>query len=197
MGRPRSYASAEVLSAATRAFRRCGYAGTSLDTLTRTTGLKRGSLYNAYPGKRALFVAALADYANATVGHVERTLSVAADPIAGVAEALRRVARVATSAEGRHGCLLANTAAELGGRDAEVRAVVAAAFARLEAAYAGAFSRAKQAGRLPADADRAALGRLCVALTQGLRVLAASGAAESELQAVVEAALGAVTRCAP
>lgn len=180
-----------------RAFRRYGYAGTSLDTLTRTTGLKRGSLYNAYPGKRALFVAALADYANATVGHVERTLSVAADPLAGVAEALRRVARAATSADGRHGCLLANTAAELGARDAEIQAMVAAAFARLEAAYAGAFSRAQQSGQLRADADPATIGRLCVALTHGLRVLAASGAEERELQAVVEAALGAVTRYAP
>ena len=192
MGRPRGYVPADVLSAAVRAFRRHGYAGASLDVLTRATGLRRGSLYAAYPDKRTLFLAALGEYASATVGHVERTLAGAEDPLAGIAETLRRVARVAVDREGRHGCLLTNTAAELAGRDPEIQAAVAAAFARLEAAYAGALERARAAGRLAADADPRALARLCVAVTHGLRVLGKSGAGEAELQQVVDGTLGAL-----
>ena len=59
MGRPRTYVPADLLSAAVRTFRRHGYAGTSVDALTRATGLRRGSLYAAYRDKRALFLAAL------------------------------------------------------------------------------------------------------------------------------------------
>ena len=192
MGRPKNYDPADVLSAAVRTFRRLGYGGASLDVLTRATGLRRGSLYAAYPDKRALFLAALDDYTRSTVGHVERTLAAAEDPLAGIAATLRRVARVASDGEGRHGCLLTNTAAELAGRDAEVQAVVAAAFGRLEAAYAGAIERARAAGRIAPDADTAGLARLLVAVMQGLRVLGKSGLGEAELQPVVEGALRAL-----
>lgn len=194
MGRPRTYAPADVLSAAIRAFRRHGYAGTSLDVLTRATGLRRGSLYAAYPGKRALFLAALDQYTKATVGHFERTLAAADDPLAGIAQALARVARVAAEGDGRHGCFMINAASELGGRDAEVQKAVGAAFARLEAAFTGAIERAQAAGRLAPDVDARALGRLCVAVMQGLRVLGTAGATEAELQQVVTASLGALPR---
>jgi len=197
MGRPRNYVPADVLSAAVRAFRRHGYAGASLEVLTRATGLKRGSLYAAYPDKRALFLAALGEYTRATVGHVERTLAAAEDPLAGIAETLRRVARVAVDGEGRHGCLLTTSAAELAGGDPEIRAEIAAAFARLEAAYAGALERARAAGRLVAHADTRALARLCVAVMHGLRILGKSGAGEPELQEVVDTVLGALEGTAP
>jgi TetR/AcrR family transcriptional repressor of nem operon len=192
MGRPRNYVPADVLSAAVRVFRRHGYGGASLDVLTRATGLRRGSLYAAFADKRALFLAALEEYTRSTVGYVERTLAAAEDPLDGIAMALRRVARVSSDGEGRHGCLLTNTAAELAGRDAEVQALVAAAFGRLEAAYAGAIERARTAGRLAPGADTAGLARLLVAVMHGLRVLGKTGAGEPELQAVVDGALRAL-----
>jgi TetR/AcrR family transcriptional repressor of nem operon len=192
MGRPKNYVPAELLSAAVRAFRRHGYGGASVDVLCEATGLRRGSLYAAYPDKRALFLAALRDYAETTVGHVERTLGAAADPVGGIAEVLRRVARVATDGEGRHGCLLTNTAAELAGNDAEVRDLVARAFSRLEAAYAAVLVRGKAAAQVPREADPEALARLLVAVMQGLRVLGKAGADLAALHQVVDAVLRAL-----
>jgi len=192
VGRPRTYVPADLLGAAVRTFRRHGYAGTSVDSLTRATGLQRGSLYAAYRDKRALFLAALEQYTNATVGHFERALAASDDPVAGIAQALGRVARVAANGEGRHGCFIVNTAAELGGRDPEIQAAVAAALARLEAAFTGAIERAQARAGVAGDADARALGRLCVAIMQGLRVLGTAGATETELQQVVTAALGAL-----
>lgn len=189
MGRPRGYDPAEVVSAAGRVFRRLGYEAASLDALCAATGLKRGSLYAAYPDKRALFLAALRDWAESTAGYVERTLAGADDPMDGVATVLRRAARNATDGEGRHGCLLTNTAAELAGRDAEVQAVLQTAFARLEAAYAGAVERARQAGRVPDTVEPRGLARLFVALMHGLRVLGKAGASAAALDEIVDAAL--------
>jgi TetR/AcrR family transcriptional repressor of nem operon len=177
-----------------RTFRCHGYAGASLDVLTRATGLRRGSLYAAFPDKRSLFLAALAEYTQSTVGLVERTLATAEDPVVGIEGVLRRVARAATAGEGRYGCLLTNTAAELGGRDTAIQVVVAAAFKRLEAAYEGALVRAKAEGCLGAAVDPGGLARLLVAVMHGLRVLGTSGASEAELQQVVDGALRALGR---
>lgn len=188
-GRPRNYDRDDVLSAAVRMFRRYGYAAASIDVLSKATGLRRGSLYAAFDDKRSLFLAALAEYTRATVGHVERTLSTADDPLAGIEAVLRRVARVAADGEGRHGCLLTNTAAELAGRDPEVRAAVTAAFGRLEAAYERAIAEARASGRLPADVDAQALARLLVGVMQGVRVMGTTGAPEAALQQIVDGAL--------
>jgi AcrR family transcriptional regulator len=182
----------EVLSAAVRMFRRYGFAAASVDVLSKATGLRRGSLYAAYADKRSLFLAALADYTRATVGHVERTLATAADPMAGIEAVLRRVARVASEGEGRHGCLLTNTAAEMAGRDPEVREVVTAAFRRLEAAYETALARAGAAGQLADGVDPDAQARLLVAVMQGIRVMGTTGAPESALQQIVDGALRGV-----
>jgi len=191
-GRPRNYEPNDVLSAAIRTFRRYGYAAASVDVLSKATGLRRGSLYAAFADKRGLFLAALADYTRATVGHVERTLATAADPVAGIETVLRRVARVAAEGEGRHGCFLTNTAAEMAGRDPEVREVVAAAFRRLEAAYETAVERARGAGRLGDDVDSSVLARMLVGVMQGIRVVGTTGAPEPALQQIVDGALRAL-----
>lgn len=183
MARPRTFDPATVAGAAARVFRRDGYAGASLSALTRETGLGRGSLYAAFRDKRALFLAALDDYARAMLGHVERTLAVAADPLEGIEAVLRRVAVAATSGDGRHGCLVANSAAELAGRDAEVRERVASEFARIETAFADALAR---------GAGGRATARLLVAVMQGLRILGAAGAERAALDEVVEETMRAV-----
>ncbi|GAA2018388.1 helix-turn-helix transcriptional regulator [Nakamurella flavida] len=59
MGRTRSFDEAEVLGRAAKSFLATGFEGTSLDDLVRSTGLHRGSLYQAFGSKRGLFVAAL------------------------------------------------------------------------------------------------------------------------------------------
>ena len=59
MGRNRSFDETTVLAAAGRAFLIAGYEGTSIDELVRTTGLLRGSLYQAFGSKRGLFLDAL------------------------------------------------------------------------------------------------------------------------------------------
>jgi len=52
----------EVLDNAMKAFWSKGYEATSLRDLVKATGINRGSLYNAFPGKRALFMRALDHY---------------------------------------------------------------------------------------------------------------------------------------
>lgn len=58
-GRPREFDPAEALASASEAFLRYGYAGTSLDTLSKAMNLNKPSLYAAFGDKHALYMSVL------------------------------------------------------------------------------------------------------------------------------------------
>ncbi len=58
-GRPRQFEDKEIIDAAITVFSSNGYAGTSAQNLCDVTGLGRGSLYNAFGSKQALYEQAL------------------------------------------------------------------------------------------------------------------------------------------
>src|SRR5262249_3565111 len=62
MVRPRQFDADEVEDTLLDVFWSPGYAHTSIDDLAVATGLLRGSLYAAYPGKEAMFRAAARRY---------------------------------------------------------------------------------------------------------------------------------------
>lgn len=61
--RPREFDQDEVLRVAFAQFRRKGMRGTSLTDIARDAGVQRGSLYNAFGSKEALFLRAYERYA--------------------------------------------------------------------------------------------------------------------------------------
>src|SRR5262244_3233124 len=68
MPRPRLFDEDEVLERAMRTFWAKGYRDTSVEDLVAVTGVRAGSLYNAFPGgKHALFLAALDRYSRLVV----------------------------------------------------------------------------------------------------------------------------------
>jgi TetR/AcrR family transcriptional regulator, transcriptional repressor for nem operon len=103
-----------VLSAAMHAFRRQGYAGLSVTQLEGATGLAASSLYNAYGSKAGLHQRAIAHYRQSVITpRLER--------FAGPDATLEDLEGLYTSLlepplDDGFGCLLINTATELGGR---------------------------------------------------------------------------------
>lgn len=59
MARPRSFDEQQVLTQCGDMFRRQGYDATSVDDLVAATGLKRGSLYQAFGSKQGVFLSVL------------------------------------------------------------------------------------------------------------------------------------------
>lgn len=62
MGRPRSFDEATAVCRAAELFAEHGYEGTSVDDLVRTLGVHRGSLYQAFGSKRALYLRVLREH---------------------------------------------------------------------------------------------------------------------------------------
>lgn len=73
-GRPRKFDEAEVRRAILQTFWMKGYAVTSLDDLSKATGLVRPSLYGAFGSKRDMYVMAMDEFLE-SIGVVRTALS--------------------------------------------------------------------------------------------------------------------------
>ncbi len=149
------------------AVRQHGYAGTSMQTLLRDTGVSSSSMYHFFPGGKEELVAAA----------IRRSGLDAAERIAGVfdsydvAEGIGRIfAAAATDMEGHdytRGCPIGVPATEAAADSAVIREAVSEVFD----AWADAYAAALRGGGV--DDDRAAsLARFIVAAYEGSVTLA-------------------------
>lgn len=189
MARLKEFDPDTALNEALECFRRHGYAGASMATLTEAMGIGRASLYATYGDKRRLFEAALDSYVEATVAFVRERLDGAASARAGIEHVLRAVAEMAASDAQRRGCFLADSTAELASTDDDIRRFAAASFERIEDLYYCALVRARADGALAAGKDPRALARFLVATMQGLRIIGKADRDRAALGDIVDTAL--------
>ncbi len=189
MARPRKFDPDDVLDRSMRAFWERGYRDTSVDDLVEATGVRPGSLYNAFPGgKRGLFLESLERYSKLVVpeklGALER-------PGAGLAE-LRAyfdgLVRDLTTPDGRIGCLMVNSTVELAAEDSEVGEVVREHMARLERNAERALRNAKRRGEISADISPRAKATQLMATGMGLMVVGKTNPGKKVLETIVDAA---------
>ncbi|GHE07812.1 TetR/AcrR family transcriptional regulator [Klenkia taihuensis] len=191
MARPRTFDEADVVARARRAFAETGFAGTSLDTLLEATGLARQSLYNAFGGKKELFMRAfLADTAEA-VDAVEAVRHGSDSPITRIRAQLVHVAVQHGGAQAAPS-LFTKAAVELAGQDDAVATTVAAAFEAMRTHYAACIADAQTAGEVDAGADPGALGAFFVAVIEGMSTLGGSGATRATLLEIGLASMAAI-----
>ena len=93
---------------------------------------------------------------------------------------------------GSAGCLITNTAVELGVGDAEIAAEVRLSFQRRTALLEAAVRRAQGAGEVAASKDARALAEFLELVVQGLRVLVKTNPDEAALLRAIEVAMGAL-----
>lgn len=188
MPRPKAYNETELLDQAMNAFWAHGYDRTSIQDLVGCTGVNRASLYDAYPDKRTLFIAGIRRYLDRVVEDNVRRLY-AVEP---GGEAVRQffLGFVEAPAERmRRGCLLTNSAVEIGLEDEEGAALIRGAFGRVEQAICDRLTEAQHANQLAGGAAPRALARHLVAVLQGIRVMARVGVDRDVMRQVVNSAL--------
>lgn len=182
MGRTRDYDEDTVLTGAMHAFRRRGYEGASIRDLEVETGLKAGSIYNSFGDKAGLFSAAFAHY-NRTVLHGR--LARFAPPERGL-EGLRDLfLSLLEEPDGaRLGCLITNSAVELGGQG-KPHPGVDEGLCMLETALVARLTAARNDGKLRAGAEPSVAAAKLLALYQGILVLVRAGYAPGRLRKLI------------
>ena len=188
MARPREYDEAALVSHAMHAFWPRGYRGMSIEELVSKTGVSRASLYNAYPDKRGLFIESLKRYLDEIVQDNVRRLY-AIEPAGEAVRQFLLTLADAPLARLRRGCLLTNTAVELGTKDKQAAALIRQAFGRVEDALHQRLIEAKKAGDLAPYAEPRSYARQLITILQGIRVMARVGVERDTLKDAVRAAL--------
>jgi TetR/AcrR family transcriptional repressor of nem operon len=189
MARPRQFDPDVVLDQAVDMFWTVGYRGLSVDDLVCATGVSRSSLYAVYGGKHQLFVACLERYRSHALIELLAGLE---RPDAGLQEIERYFATVIetlTSEQGRRGCLIVNSAAELGHQDPKVASLAEQHFEQLRRRFGRALANAKARGEIPASVDPQPQARALLAVANGLLVFGKAHPDRHALRSMVTAAL--------
>lgn len=192
-GRPRSFDRGEALDKIVALFWENGFKRTTYPDIERATGLHRQSLFYAFGDKHTMFVEALHRYRDRHVRRVVDVLGRSGSPSDNIRAAFDLWLEDARRS-GSAGCLMVNTAGELGNTDAEVTGVIGAAAGQLVTAFADAFARAQKAGEIDEEIAPRALAHLAVACGDGalMRSRAANdpGFAETSFEAFLTKILG-------
>lgn len=172
MARTKEFDPDAALQSALELFWRRGYEATSMADLVAHLGVGRASIYATFGNKHELYLRSLDRYNENRDPELLRELSQPGPALPAVRTVVRRFAAEASCDEQRgKGCLVTNTAAELGARDPAAARRVEASWDRVETLLHSALIRARAQGELPADRDPRALARMLLALMQGLRVI--------------------------
>jgi len=172
MARPREFDEHAVLNAAMNRFWEHGYQATSMRDLAVETGLTSPSLYNAFGDKRALFRQVLERYAQHSSRARIARLEASMPPKDAIKAFITEIVEHSLSDKDRRGCLLVNSALEIGPHDPEIGAEVARRLGEVEAFFRRCVVAAQKEGTVPADRDAKDLARVLLAVLLGIRVVA-------------------------
>lgn len=192
-GRPREFDAASALDKALEIFAKQGYNGTSITDLTEAMGLTSGSVYKAFKDKRGVFIAAFDHHRSRRQRQLAALLG---GDVSGRERLLRLLMNYAANsceAEGRNGCIVVGSAAELALFDPEIADRVAAALDHNEKQIADLIAAGKADGSVAAHIDGPTTARLLLCLTSGMRVIGKTGRSHPEMAEVATAALKLLT----
>ncbi|MFD8809497.1 TetR/AcrR family transcriptional regulator [Streptomyces sp. NPDC059597] len=194
MGRPRNFNENQVLESVREQFWNRGYSATSLQDLMGVTGLGKGSLYGAFGDKHQLFLQVLDSYREEQLTSVRQVLTRPGPALERLTLLLEGAANGFAEDVQRRGCFMVNSTSELHGQDPEVVSRARATYQEVEDLLTTCVEEAQRQGDLDPKADPQELGRLLLAVLQGIEFLAKTNMDGSALLQIGRAALSRLPR---
>lgn len=152
MARPRKIEKEDALEAAMQAFWLNGFEATSMQDLMNTTGLKKGSIYQTFGGKKALFFETLTLYADRVYDEFRATFREAETPKDGMTTFLTEfLVNFALQETIRKGCFVVNTTIELAPHDEDARAIIQRQNSRIEKMLSDEIEKGQKTGEFRKD----------------------------------------------
>jgi TetR/AcrR family transcriptional regulator, transcriptional repressor for nem operon len=174
----RQFDEQEVIAIALDVFWQKGLHDATMQDLAAATGVQRGSLYNAYGDKEAIFLRAFDQYAGQFLQAAGNTLA-KGDATERLQNFFDLIITNMTSGSPQRGCLTTRTALDMGISSEAVRGRVQSLLSRLEQLISKAISSASSKTSA-ADANR--LARVVVTFTRGLAVMERAGYSRKQLK---------------
>ena len=182
----------QALDAAMQVFWQKGYEAASMADLLTATGLTRGSLYNAFGGKPALFERALLRYDQEHRARLLAQLQALEDPLQAIRQFFTAVVDETRGDPQRKGCFLINTALDFGQHNAQVNQMVTQALAQLHAFFKGRIEAAQARGLAPSTLAPETGATALLALLTSIRVLGRGAVADQTLLTIRDQAMALI-----
>lgn len=193
MARTKAFNPDEVLDSAVLIFWAKGFDNTSMQDLVSGMGINRGSLYDTFGDKHALYLAALDRY-------VEKFLPANnlnnSDPTLVrdiLSKAFDHIINGCCSEGLDHGCMVTNSICELCDQDSEISGRLKHMMSTYEDMLCGLIARAQGVGEIDPARDPRALACFFLSSMQGLLVLRKLSYEKAQLRQVADQALLALS----
>ncbi|MBT2771415.1 TetR/AcrR family transcriptional regulator [Halomonas sp. ISL-60] len=186
LGRPLQHHPETALKAAVYAFWRSGYHHTSMRDLLEAMELSRSSLYQAYGNKEALFLLALTRYREELLASLDMSFGQEASAWQFIEHLLQRMAQQAESEQAALGCLIFNSATELGNSGSQVSDAAVQSVQAITHFFMKVIEQAQQEGSICQERDVQSSAYFLTLSISGLRMLLKSGATQQQAEQLVE-----------
>ncbi len=187
MARPRQFDYGDVLEKMKVAFWEHGFNGISMDDVGQVADMNRGSIYNAFGDKRALYLAALDLYGQQYYFVAAQLIQDSRSAQSAVRDLYNAAFKGMSGDKAQWGCLICNAAVEVAPVDQEVSDLVR----RYLGLLSKAFLNSLQASH-PKAQDAVLLKNLAEQLTAsyvGFNIMARAGVATACLRRIADSAV--------
>jgi TetR/AcrR family transcriptional repressor of nem operon len=167
----KSFDEDEAVDKAMKVFWKKGFESASMADLITGTGITRGSLYNAFGGKKELFVKALLKYDKDNRRALLAELEAMDDPLRAIAALFDTLVAETISDAEKKGCFLVNTASDLTTHDEEVNSIVRNGLREIQAFFRRSIEVAQARKQIADTVDPEATAKGLMAMVVGIRVL--------------------------
>lgn len=183
----------QALEQAMFVFWQHGYEGTSMQMLVDAMNIKRGSLYNTFNNKEALFLKSLKHYNEFYRKKTLNALIASGTPAIEIIKLWLNRAGKCDLKKGIRGCFLVNTSMDQAPHNKVVATVIGKTGVEMTQLFAELLEQAKLEGSVKLDLDSIVVGQSLFTTLTGLFVLARGGAKESFLDNVICDAVNRLT----
>jgi len=165
-----------------------GYESTSIADLLTGLGINRGSLYNAFGGKKELFIKTLTKY-DKEIRHTSLAkLESLDDPVKAIEMLFDNAVSEAVIDKQKKGCFLVNTASEIPAHDQDVVEITRQGMNEFVAFFRRCIEVGQARGEIRMDLVPQATARKLLALISAIRLLGRGIFEESDLQVIADEA---------
>lgn len=188
MGRKKGYAREELVASAMGVFHRRGFKGAPTEVLIRELGVNRNSVYSEFGSKEGLFTATLSHYDALVVNQLLGPLEAKSATLDDVEALFHIFAKTAEASVGL-GCLMCNTAAELGGNEPALQPMVEQYFQRWQDAFRNSLHGAVRARQISNDTDIGVEARFLTSCCLGIFLMVRAGITATAAHEAIQGAL--------
>ncbi|MEK4526648.1 MULTISPECIES: TetR/AcrR family transcriptional regulator [Paenibacillus] len=183
MARSKEFEVNEVLDKAMKIFWEQGYEKTSMSDLVEHMGIHRRSIYDTFDDKHTLFLKAMDRYS----GKISTTLLAEIKASKTAVEALHKIFDVMISAveDTPSGCLIVNSAVELGTRDQEVDNRSLESFNEAERMFEQIIQWGQREGEFSSDHDAKEMAEYLHNISVGIRAMARTSTEKEKLNRII------------